>query len=160
MLIFVSNCSVLSEISIFSRNCQMVTCAIICTCHHETDSAWVNSFNKFLSNIGWMNRVRHDSLGVKTSNASAKFYGSLLILLFFLKICRMVNMSRHRDNCPAGACQPESNKLKGRVSAAPRPWYLTPFSQDPIIGTTVRHWSLETPNFQLVFKRFLSLLFP
>ena len=49
---------------------------------------------------------------------------------------------------------------RGRVSAAPRPWSLTPFLQDPIIGTTVcviDHWKHTISQF--VFKRFLSLLF-
>ena len=44
----------------------------------------------FVWKIRWWNRVRHDSLGVKTSNASPIFCGSLLILLFFLKKCQMV----------------------------------------------------------------------
>ena len=34
--------------------------------------------------------MRHDILGVKTSNASPTFCGSLLIILFFVKICQMV----------------------------------------------------------------------
>ena len=46
------------------RNSQMVTCTISGT---------------------WLNRVRHDSLWVKTSNASPMFCGSLLILLFLVK---------------------------------------------------------------------------
>ena len=37
-----------------------------------------------------LNRVRHGSLGVKTSNASPMSCGSLLILLFFPEISQMV----------------------------------------------------------------------
>ena len=44
----------------------------------------------FVSKLRGLNRIRHDSLGVKTSNASPIFCGSLPILLFFLKICQMV----------------------------------------------------------------------
>ena len=44
----------------------------------------------FVSNTGWMNRVRHGSLGVKTSNVNPIFCGSILILSFFFKICHMV----------------------------------------------------------------------
>ena len=40
----------------------------------------------FVSNIRWMNRVRHGSLGVWTSTARAISCGSLLILSFLLKI--------------------------------------------------------------------------
>ena len=45
---------------------------------------------------------------------------------------------------------------RGRVSAAPRPWCLTPFSQDPIIGTTtciIDHWK------QRIFSSYLSVFF-
>ena len=53
----------------------------------------------FVWKIWWPNRIRHDSLGVKTSNASPIFYGSLLILFFFVRICQMVvcPVGRHRD---------------------------------------------------------------
>ena len=91
MLIFVLNCSVLSEISIFRRNFQMVTCTISGTCHY-TRLIWpeLTRWTTFVWKIRWPNRIRRDSLGVKTSNASPIFCGSLLILLFFLKICQMV----------------------------------------------------------------------
>ena len=46
---------------------------------------------------------------------------------------------------------------RGRVSAAPRPWSLTPFLQDPRIGTTVcviDHWKHK------IFSSYLSVFFP
>ena len=90
MLIFVSNCSVLSEISIFRRNFQMVTCTADCTCHHETNLARVNYFNNICLKNEVAKRIRHDSLEVEISNAIPIFCGSLLILLFFFKIFQMV----------------------------------------------------------------------
>ena len=48
MLIFVSNCSVLSEISIFRRNFQMVTCTISCTCKDLGRISILAVFLKFL----------------------------------------------------------------------------------------------------------------
>ena len=45
MLIFVSNFSVLSEISIFTRICQTVTCIISGTCQHGPNLVLVNLFN-------------------------------------------------------------------------------------------------------------------
>ena len=90
MLIFVLNFYVLSEISFFTRICQMVTCSISGTCHHETNLAWLTHSTIFVSKITSINRVRRDSLEVKTPNASIIFCGSFLILLFFVKITQMV----------------------------------------------------------------------
>ena len=72
----------------FSRNCQMVQSAV----HVTTRLIWpeLTCSTTFVSKIRWLIRIRRDSLGVKTSNASPIFYGSLLTLLFFLKICQMV----------------------------------------------------------------------
>ena len=89
MLIFVSNCSVLSEISIFlaailrwwhvQSAVNVTTRLILPELTRSTTFVW---------KIRWLNRIRHDSLGVKTSNARPLFCGSLLILLFFLKYVR------------------------------------------------------------------------
>ena len=68
----------------FSRNCQMVTCTISGTCHHETNLIWVNSFNNICLKKKVAKSNHNDSLGVKTSNVSPIFCGLLLILLFSL----------------------------------------------------------------------------
>ena len=67
----------------------MVTCKISGKCHRLIWPELTPS-TTFVSKIRRLNRISHDSLGVKRSNASAIFYGSLLILLFFFKICQMV----------------------------------------------------------------------
>ena len=68
----------------------MVTCTN--SVHVTTRIIWpeLTRSTTFVSKIRWLNRLRHDSLGVKISNANPIFCGSLLILLFFLKICQMV----------------------------------------------------------------------
>ena len=60
--------------------------------HVTTRLTWseLTRLTTFVSKITLLNRVRHGSLGVKTSNASPISCGSLLILLFFPKICQMV----------------------------------------------------------------------
>ena len=50
----------------------------------------LTGWTAFVWKIKWPNRIKQDSLGVKTLNANPLFCGSLLILLFFLKICQMV----------------------------------------------------------------------
>ena len=47
----------------------MVTCSISGTCHHETNLAWLTRSTIFVSKITSINRVRHDSLEVKTPTA-------------------------------------------------------------------------------------------
>ena len=79
-LVFVSNCSLLSEISIFSRIVRwwhVQSCTG--TCQHETNLVTL------VSKIMLLNRVRHGSLGVKTSNASPISCGSLLIYLKYVR---------------------------------------------------------------------------
>ena len=61
----------------------MVTSTIIGTCHKEMNFAWVNSFKNIFPCLKSVNRLRCCSLGAETSNASAQFCGSPLILLLF-----------------------------------------------------------------------------
>ena len=60
--------------------------------HVTTRLTWseLTRLTTLVSKIMLLNRVRHGRLGVKTSNASPIPCGSLLILLFFPKICQMV----------------------------------------------------------------------
>ena len=61
-----------------------------CTCYHRKISA---TNRKFWENWATWNKYKHLAIsndGVKRSNASPIFCGSLLILLFFLKIRQMV----------------------------------------------------------------------
>ena len=69
----------------------MVTCTIS-GIYVTTRLIWpeLTRSTTFVSKIRGLKRIRHDSLGVKTSNASPVFCGSLLILSFFVKICQMV----------------------------------------------------------------------
>ena len=74
----------------------VVRCTADCTCHHPTIlernwNFWVSRevLNKYGDlSIADVARLGHDSIGVKTSNASRIFCGSLLILLFSLKYVR------------------------------------------------------------------------
>ena len=60
--------------------------------HVTTRLTWseLTRLTTLVSKIMLPNGVRHGSLGVKTSNASPISCGSLLMLLFFPKICQMV----------------------------------------------------------------------
>ena len=60
--------------------------------HVTTRLTWseLTRLTTLVSKIMLLNRVRHGSLGVKTSNGSPTSCGSLLVLLFVPKICQMV----------------------------------------------------------------------
>ena len=119
----------------FSRNCHVVTCTISGTCHHETDSGRVNWLNKFVSNIGWMNRVRHGSSGVQTSTARTMSCGSLLILLFFLMsdvICPVGGTYNHVHIFLCSRMK-KAFKLASRASFGIAKWfYLFQIDQLPV----------------------------
>ena len=80
----------------FSRNCQMVTCIISGSCHHENNLAWVNSFNNIClkNKVPKSNQTRY--LGVKRSNASPIFcWPELTRSTIFVSKISWLNRIRH-----------------------------------------------------------------
>ena len=94
----IAKCLYFSQIAQFSQKFQVLAgnvrwWHVQSAVHVTTRLIWPAELTRsttFVSKISGLTRVRHDSIGVKTSNASRILCGSLLILSFFLKICQIV----------------------------------------------------------------------
>ena len=80
----------------------------------------------------------------------------MLLIVWDFDSYNVICGKRINEPLPTGIEQTRGGECR---PTAPRPWCLTPFSQDPIVGTTAPHWSLETcifASYKRVFFQFFS----